>query len=188
MTTEAHPKIHDTWDILGGGHKERVAGILSEMDEAKVNVSIPLQSDEGHCLGKQPDSIEEEDEVQAGSSRANCQRVSYLSVDPARRDVLPLFEDVPKQWGTTGKTVNGCSGFRLVWWLLYNFARSCCLLIASHAGSMANLLVNVSADSVRANTTMATWPTTPPALLHTGPVLLHAGVCCRITNSSDLAR
>lgn len=164
----------------GGGHKERVAGILSEMDEAKINVSIPLQLDEGHCLGKQPDSIEEEDEVQADLGRAHCQRVSYLGVDPARRDVSPLFEDAPKQWGTTGKTVNGCSGFRPVWWLQYNFARSCCLLIASHAGSKANLLVNVSADPVRANTSMATWPTTSPALLH-------AGVCCRFTNSSDLA-
>ena len=86
--------------------------LISEMDEAGIDMSVILPSDVGYDLGDQRTPVWNQNKMIADiASRYPSRLIAFVGVDPRRDDALRLLETGVKEWGCRGLKINPTAGF-----------------------------------------------------------------------------
>ena len=86
--------------------------LIAEMDDAEIDKTVILPLDLGIELGEASVSVERINEIYAEiSSRYPDRLVSFVGVDPRRKNAVEILERGVRQWGMKGLKLDPASGF-----------------------------------------------------------------------------
>src|SRR5690606_31111031 len=92
--------------------KETTRGIVAEMDEAGVDMSVLLVADFAARRGDAPFDIQEENHFVVEARKAYPNRmIAFYGIDPRRLGAVESFERAIKEWGVQGLKLHPSVGF-----------------------------------------------------------------------------
>jgi len=109
--------IHESNEEMGDSLMEssddpEAVGLLAEMEEAGIDISVLLPADLGLELGEPEISIEEMNKRYALLAQKHPNRlIAFFGVDPRRSNALDLFKRGIEEWGMRGLKLLPSSGF-----------------------------------------------------------------------------
>jgi hypothetical protein len=149
-------------------------GLLEEMDNAGIDMSLIFPLDFGLSLGEPEVPIEEVNKKYAALARRHPDRlIAFAGVDPRRAGALELFVRCIEEWGMKGLKLHPCAGFypnqEEVYPLLEK-AQKWKIPVITHTGRMMQPFRSKYAESIYLDDVAVDFPDLPIIAAHAGGI------------------
>jgi predicted TIM-barrel fold metal-dependent hydrolase len=173
---------HPAFATLGGGVETELPlvpdidgtadGIVAEMDESGVDVTVLVLADYHMRLGDAIFSPEGENRVQTHMAQRHPSRlISFFGMDPRRPDAIDLFDIALREWGAKGLKLHPTVGYFPHDPVCYPFYEKCVeygVPVISHTGPMASPLYSRYTMPIEFDQIAADFPDLTLILAHSG--------------------
>lgn len=171
--------IHETNEAVGDGLIEssddaQAESLLSEMDEAGINMSVLLPVDFGLVLGDTEVSIDEVNRLHAELAHKHQDRlIAFAGIDPRRVHAVDLFKKCVQEWGMKGLKLHPTTGFYPNQKEVYPLLEKACewkIPVLIHSGSIMVPLRSKYSQPIYFDDLGADFPDLPVIAAHSGGI------------------